>query len=383
VAFADFTSTAASGQAATVAKLDGDAQRATVAQSVPLAPSVVVRDRLDNPVAGVTVTFAVTAGGGTVDGATQVTGADGAARVRSWTLGTTAGANALAATVSGLPPVAFTATGVADAPVAVAKDSGDAQSAPAGAPLSKPVVARVSDQYGNPVPGVRVTFTATAANGSPSAGTAATDTAGRARTGWTLGTSAGVDTLVASIDGAAAARFTATALPGAPSRVVVSPDSARLTWLGATVQLSATAADQYGNPVPDAAFTWTSADPDVASVSSEGFVTARANGLARVVARTSAGADTAFVRVAQQVSAVRVMPDTATIRVGSTKQFTATATDQGGATVAGQTFAWSTSDSAVARVSATGVATGAKAGTAKIRATTAGKTGEATLTVTR
>ncbi len=51
------------------------------------------------PVAGISVTFSVTSGGGTITGPTVVTGADGVAAVGSWTLGT-AGPNTVKATVN-------------------------------------------------------------------------------------------------------------------------------------------------------------------------------------------------------------------------------------------------------------------------------------------
>jgi hypothetical protein len=81
---------------------------------VATAPSVLVRDINNNPVAGVSVTFAVASGGGTVVPTTALTtDVNGIAQVTSWTLGTTAGANTLTATATGLSgsPVTFTATG--------------------------------------------------------------------------------------------------------------------------------------------------------------------------------------------------------------------------------------------------------------------------------
>jgi hypothetical protein len=76
---------------------------------------VLVRDGNSNPVPGVTVSFAVASGGGSLSGAAPLTNASGIATLGSWTLGTTAGSNTLTATVSGLPPVTFTATGTASA----------------------------------------------------------------------------------------------------------------------------------------------------------------------------------------------------------------------------------------------------------------------------
>ena len=60
--------------------------------------------------AGVEVSFAVTAGGGTLSAATDTTNANG--RARTWlTLGSELGTNMVEATVEGLEPVTFIATG--------------------------------------------------------------------------------------------------------------------------------------------------------------------------------------------------------------------------------------------------------------------------------
>lgn len=111
-----FTATGTAGAAATVTKVAGDNQSATVATAVATAPRVKVVDAFGNAVSGVSVTFAVASGGGSVTGATVVTAADGTASVGSWTLGSTAGTNTLTATAAGLIPVTFTATATAAAP---------------------------------------------------------------------------------------------------------------------------------------------------------------------------------------------------------------------------------------------------------------------------
>ncbi len=82
--------------------------------STPLADSLAVRvaDAFGNPVAGITVTWAVTLGGGTVSPTTRVTGADGVART-AWTLGNVVGAQTAQATALALPAATFAATGVA------------------------------------------------------------------------------------------------------------------------------------------------------------------------------------------------------------------------------------------------------------------------------
>lgn len=84
-------------------------------------PAVTVTDAFDNPVPGVAVEFAVTAGGGAVATTTAMTDATGTATA-DWTFGTAAGLNRLVATVlaGGQPdtqiqgnPVSFDVTTVA------------------------------------------------------------------------------------------------------------------------------------------------------------------------------------------------------------------------------------------------------------------------------
>jgi hypothetical protein len=75
-------------------------------------PSVIVLDQAGSPLEGVTVTFAVESGGGSVTGATQTTNEQGVATVGSWTLGPVAGSNTLSASAGTATPVVFTATSI-------------------------------------------------------------------------------------------------------------------------------------------------------------------------------------------------------------------------------------------------------------------------------
>jgi len=74
-------------------------------------PSVLVTDASGNPMSGVTVDFAVTAGGGSLTGSHVVSNSSGVATVGSWTLGTNPGPNTVTATTAGLAPITFTAQG--------------------------------------------------------------------------------------------------------------------------------------------------------------------------------------------------------------------------------------------------------------------------------
>ena len=81
------------------------------------------------------------------------------------------------------------------------------------------------------------------------------------------------------------------------------------------------------------------------------------------------------------VATVEVTPAAASVDVGRTLQLTATPRDAAGATLAGRTIAWVSSNPSVAQVSAAGIVTGVAAGTATVTATSEGQSGSSTITV--
>lgn len=93
--------------------LAGGNQAAMMGAPLPVAPSVVARSETGTPLAGITVNFAVTSGGGRVASTSAVTGPNGVASPGTWTLGPTADGNTLTATAPGLtgPPVVLRGTG--------------------------------------------------------------------------------------------------------------------------------------------------------------------------------------------------------------------------------------------------------------------------------
>lgn len=108
---ATFTVTATAGPATQLKKSTGDGQSGWAGSPLPQPYAVTVQDQFNNPVAGVTVTWAVTAGGGSLSSPSSVTAASGAATVVH-TLGNTTAAQSATASVAGLTgsPVTFTAT---------------------------------------------------------------------------------------------------------------------------------------------------------------------------------------------------------------------------------------------------------------------------------
>ncbi|MEW5930387.1 MAG: Ig-like domain-containing protein [Gemmatimonadota bacterium] len=246
----------AAGAPASMAVNAGDAQTAVAGSAVATAPSVRVTDGSGNPVSGVSVTFAVATGGGSVTGATQTTDAGGIATVGSWTLGTTAGANTLTATAGSLSAT-FSATGTAGAAANIAKTAGDGQSAAVGSAVPTAPSVTITDQYGNPVAGVAVTFAASG-NGSVAGSPATTDASGVATVGsWTLATTVGGNTLTATA-GALSTSFSATGTVGAAANLAKTAGDAQTATVGSAVATapSVTITDQYGNPVPGISVTF-------------------------------------------------------------------------------------------------------------------------------
>lgn len=237
----------------------------------------------------------------------------------------------------------------------------------------------VKDAEGRPLKGERVTWAADG-GGSASPAESVTDAAGVATTAWTLGTTAGTQTLSASADGLEAA-FGVTAVPGPLSLLEIAHAGRVLHALGDTLLLQAAAEDAYGNAVGSAVL-WASLDPAVAT-SEGGIITAAGEGTARIVATAGALADTARVEVDQVVASLTLTPLSPRVLVkAETVQLAAVPVDSNGAAVdSAVTVSWSTSAAAVATVSGTGLVEAVGLGDAVIRATADALTGEAPISV--
>ncbi|HEX6250033.1 MAG TPA: hypothetical protein VFZ56_01210 [Gemmatimonadaceae bacterium] len=246
---ATFTATATTGAPANLVKQAGDAQIATVATAVSVDPAVRLTDAQGNPVTGATVVFSAS-GNGSVTGGTQLTDANGVATVGSWTLATVAGGNTLTAT-AGTLVVTFTATGTPAAPSNMVKQAGDAQSTVVGTAVSIDPAVRITDEFGNAVPGVSVTFTVSSGGGSVTGETQATDGNGVATVGsWTLGTSAGANALTATA-GSLEVIFTATATAAAAENLVKIAGDGQTAVAGTAVAVdpSVRLTDEFANPI--------------------------------------------------------------------------------------------------------------------------------------
>jgi hypothetical protein len=213
--------------AAQITKVSGDEQTGTVAQALAQQLVVVVRDANSNAIANLRVNFTVTQGAGTLNAAADTTDASGQAQV-TWTLGQTAGtAHQVTAALAqaGAAAVTFSATALAGPPAFVTVVSGNNQSGVPSAALASPIVVSVTDQFSNVGSGLTVNFTVTAGGGSVNPTSAVTGANGQAQTTWTLGPSAGSQTLQASVAGAPLVQANANATATNLTITSVTPDT--------------------------------------------------------------------------------------------------------------------------------------------------------------
>lgn len=176
---------------------------------------------------------------------------------------------------------------------------------------------------------------------------------------------------------------------GAVTSIDVTPSSDEMT-AGTTAKL--TAIGHYGNGTTadiSTSVSWSSAAPGTASVASPGVVTGNAVGTATITASVNNGtaygvtSGTGAIAVtAATLNNISVAPPTMSIAPGAMTTFTATGTfsDSTTGNVSGS-VAWSSSNTAVATVDGSGIATGVGAGSCTITASANGISNIATLTV--
>ncbi len=150
--------------------------------------------------------------------------------------------------------------------------------------------------------------------------------------------------------------------------------------VGGTQQLAAQALDASGNPIAGKSITWTSSEPNVATVSASGLVTTVGPGSTAIQASADNSSGFAAISVSAPVSTVVITGNGGVIPVGTTQQLTANLRDAAGNSLYIRTVTWTSSAPTVATVSSSGLLTAVAAGTATISATSEGRTGTAPVT---
>lgn len=169
--------------------------------------------------------------------------------------------------------------------------------------------------------------------------------------------------------------------------LAVTPATATIAG-GTTKQFTATGTLADGATQNLTAFvTWSSSDPGVATISGTGLASAVAQGSTTITASFATISETATLTVtAPALVLISVTPATATIAKGATQQFAALGTFSDGSTqdlTSQPKIVWTSSDTGVATINTTGLASSIGTGTATITAKFSGITSNpATLTVT-
>jgi hypothetical protein len=249
------------------AAASGDAQSG-LANSPLSAPVVVsVLDRLGSPIADVAVMFTVTAGNGSVDPANTTTDPDGEAST-TWTLGPDLGANALEAEVTGFPTITFNASAVSGEPEFVIPQD-DNQTATVNTAVAVAPSVLVTDGGDIPLEGVMVTFAVASGGGSITGEDQTTDVDGIATVGsWTLGETAGDNTLSATVSGVDPQTITATGLADVATQIMIATTDPQIAAVNSPVPdpPGVLLLDQFDNPV-------SGVDVDFDAVTGGGIVT--------------------------------------------------------------------------------------------------------------
>ncbi|HJU73137.1 MAG TPA: Ig-like domain-containing protein [Gemmatimonadaceae bacterium] len=225
---------------------------------------------------------------------------------------------------------------------------------------NRQLAANVLDAAGNAIAGRPVTW-------SSSNSTIATVSVG----GLVSAVALGRVTITATAEGKSGTSTIDVVDPTASVRI--TPAGPQILRVGGKVQLTATALNAAGQPLPGRTVNWVSSNPNVASVNSTtGEVTAVAVGQAAITAEIEGRQAQASVTVTLiPVSSVSLAPTSLTMFRGEQRQLTLTSTDSTGATITnyqGRAVNYNSNNLPVASVSPAGVVFAADTGTAVVNA---------------
>jgi plastocyanin len=195
--------------------------------------------------------------GATLSGTTAVNASGGRATFSDIQISKAGAGYTLRATATGLTGASSAAFDLASVPglaTIVAPVDGDNQAGTVGKDVARRPVVRVTDGFGDPVANVAITFTVGSGGGTVASPDQTTDGAGLATVGgWTLGSIAGVQTLLATAPGleGSPVTFTATAAAGPAATLAQNAgDNQEATVQTPVLQPpSVLVTDAFGNPV--------------------------------------------------------------------------------------------------------------------------------------
>lgn len=227
------------------------------------------------------------------------------------------------------------------------------------------------DASGNKLTGRRITWT------SLNPTIAAVDA-----NGTVTGVAIGVTSITARVDDATTT--TQMFVQPAVTSVLLLPPTNSVT-VGGTKQLTVAMSDKDGQSVGGRLVSYSSSNPVIATVNASGTVVGITLGSVTITAESVVDhvAGTATVTVVPvSVTSISISPAGAqTVFQGLTLQLSATTRDASGAILTGRPVNWTTSNSAVATVSSSGLVAGVGLGNAQITAESEGVTNGVQVTV--
>jgi uncharacterized protein YjdB len=172
---------------------------------------------------------------------------------------------------------------------------------------------------------------------------------------------------------------TVSSAPAASMTIAPSPLA---VFAGQAQQLSATLRDANG-VVVTAPLTWSTDAASVADVTSTGRVAGVAPGTATITATGAGISSVVAVKVSPvPVATVTVTPAPTSVEQNQFTPLTATLRDQAGNVLTGRSVLWTASNTSIAEVTSSGRVIGVAPGVVNVTATSEGRSGTATVTVT-
>ena len=266
-----------------LSKISGDNQEGMPNEALAKLFVVEARDVRGSPLVGVSVTFTVLAGGGTLTVTNTTTDDNGRAQ-SLLTLGPDPGTNTVEVSVEGISQTAlFRAEATPPLPIPTTLEyvSGNNQNGLTGETLMQPFIVKVHDQYDEPMAGVAVTFAVSAGSGSLSDTSVDTDVNGLAQSTLTLGDDPGTCTVEVSVEGISPkVAFNAEAsLPPSEPTMLSSVSGDNQTGLISETLMNpfvVEVRDQYDDPMAGVAVTFAllvgvgSLNPEVGTTDANG-----------------------------------------------------------------------------------------------------------------
>ncbi len=297
-------------------------QSATAGTAFANALAVTVKDGLNNPVAGVNVTFTAPGSGAsgvfsnTTTTITVATNASGVAAAPFTANGTAGGPYTVTAGASGLTTVNFSLTNTAGAPATMTANAGTTpQSTTVNTTFVNTLAVTVRDASNNPVAGINVTFTAP---GSVASGLFSNSTT--------------TITVATNVSGVAAAPFTANAIAGGPFMVAAATTGLPIVNFSLTNTAGAATSMTANAGTTPQSTTTSTAFANVLAVTVKDVFNNPAPGVSVTFTAPSSGASGLFsnstttITVATNASGVASAPFTANATAGGPYTVTAAAT---------------------------------------------------------